>query len=55
MMTTPPDMAMAPPKKSGCDVEAGEAPASSSGAALWVALAAVAIAVYLARRAGTRG
>lgn len=54
MMTPPPDMAMAA-KKSGCDVGATEPPGSSGGAAIWLGLAAVAIAIYLARRAGTRG
>ncbi|MDB4964331.1 MAG: hypothetical protein JWN44_20 [Myxococcales bacterium] len=54
-MVTPADMAMAP-KKSGCDVGAGQAPSSSSGGAtLLSAFAALAFAVYLARRAGTRG
>lgn len=54
MVTGTPDMAMAPPKKHGCDVEPGD---SSTGglASMLLAFAALGVALYLLRRAGTRG
>jgi hypothetical protein len=61
MVTTPPDMAMAPPmKKHGCQVGQMGSPADDDTTARsWLStlmvLAALATALYFARRAARRG
>lgn len=56
MNATPlPDMAMAPPRKHGCDVEPGASSSSGALATTLLALAGVALALYVLRRAARRG
>jgi hypothetical protein len=53
-VTPTPDMAMAPKKKSGCEIGPDEGPSRGMTSMLAV-LAALAIALYVARRAARRG